>query len=339
MHNFLKRNSNELPSRRKPGFRIMNIGWIPAFAGMAVFLICLASPSFAVTVRNENIAVIVNDGVVTTTDIAARMKLIMSSSGLPDVADVRDKVRTQVTAMLTEEKIKSQEADRLRLSVDAADIDGAIATIAEQNKMGSSDFQKMLQSRGIKIDSLRDQIKSQLLWARVVARQIRPKITIYDRDIDAELSRSKGMVGQTEYALFDILLPTGNKKETQNAYDLASKIMTEVKQRPAAFPALARQFSKAPGAQMGGAMGFVDQTQLDPDLRKIVVGAKAGAVLGPIKTHEGLHIIHVGAVRTRTEKDLPTRDDIQKRLFMERVERLQNAYYQDLRASAFIQTK
>ncbi len=297
------------------------------------------TPSYAGTVRHENIIVVVNNAVVTSTDIDARMRLIMTSSGLPDRPEVREKVRAQVTTMLIEEKIKTQEALRLKLSVDETDVDSAITVIAEQNKMTSDNFQKMLQMRGIKVLSLRDQIRAQILWGRVVGRQIKPQITIYDRDIDAELKRLAGMVGQTEYAVSEILLPTDRPVDEKNSRDLAIKIIPEIKRNPQTFSGIARQFSKAPGAVSGGHIGWVTVDQLGDDIGKIVKGSKPGSVLGPFKNYSGLHILFVHDVRTRTMKELPTRDDIQKNLFMERVDRLQNQYYLDLRSAAFINSK
>ena len=90
---------------------------------------------------------------------------------------------------------------------------------------------------------------------------------------------------------------------------------------------------------MGGAIGWMTPTQLGDDFGPMIKGAKENAVIGPVKTYAGLHILWVRNVRTRGEKDMPTRDDIQKKLFIERVERLQNQYYLDLRSAAFIRTK
>jgi peptidyl-prolyl cis-trans isomerase SurA len=307
--------------------------------GFLLMALAVLPPSYAATVRHENIAVIVNDSAITQSDIDARMKLIMTSSGLPDRPEVRAKVRPQIINTLIEEKIKIQEAKKLKLFVDQNDINNAVATLADQNKMTSVLFEKMLQSRGIKVSTLRDQIEVQLLWGRVVARQIKPNITIYDRDIDAAYQRLTAMVGQTEYAVHEILLTQTRARDEAENRDLAAKIIPEIRKNPQSFPMIAKQFSKAPGAEQGGFMGWVTPAQLDDTIGKLVKGAKVGTVIGPVKTYTGLHILWVRDVRVRTVKDVPPREDIQKRLFLERLDRMQNQYYLDLKSASFIQHK
>ena len=110
----------------------------------------------------ESIVAVVNKGVITASDVKARMDLIAASSGLRPSKELDDKLRPQIVEMLIDEQIRSQEADRLGLTVDAKEIDTGFEQIAKQNNIPADVFQKALEQRGIKVNTMRNQIKAQI---------------------------------------------------------------------------------------------------------------------------------------------------------------------------------
>jgi peptidyl-prolyl cis-trans isomerase SurA len=289
--------------------------------------------------RQEGIAAIVNSQAITASDVNDRMRLIISSAGLPDNADIRAKVKSQVIGTLIEEAIKSQEAARLNLKVEDADIDAAFVEIAIGNKMKPDEFRNMLRARGMNVRTIRDQIAAQLLWMKVVARQIRPQIDITENDIDAEMAELKASIGKNEYLLSEIVLPVDSPKDAENAKGFSQKLIGEIRHNPQSFSALARQFSKAAGAAQGGDLGWVAEGQSGEAVDAQLASASAGSVIGPIDVPGALHIVQVRDKRTISESLLPSRDAVGNRLGLERLDRLQRRYYLDLRSSAFIETR
>jgi peptidyl-prolyl cis-trans isomerase SurA len=289
--------------------------------------------------RQDGIAVVVGNAVITQSDINDRLGLIISSSGLPNQPDIRDRVRPQVVAMLIEEEIKRAHAKRLKLSVDPADVDKALTTIAEQNRLSLAEFKKMLAARRVSVKSLRDQIEAQMMWSRVVGRELRPQITVREQDITAELERLTSLIGQNEYLLAEILLVADNRREEATLANLASRLMSELRANPNNFPRLAQQFSRAAGAAQGGSMGWVTDNQIPKEIADKVRAATKGALIGPVKTNTGTSIILVRDIRTRTTETLPDREAIATRLGNERLDRLQRGYYQDLRGATFVEQR
>lgn len=308
-------------------------------AFLAIFLVASSVVHAATPQRREGIAAVVNNQAITVSDVNDRLKLIMASAGLPNNKDVIAKVTPQVVSSLIEETIKRQEADRLSLKVTDAEVDAAINDVASQNKMTGAQFREMFRQRGMPIRTLRDQITSQLLWVKVVTKQLRPQIEVTESDIDAELENLTAKIGKDEYLLGEIVLPVDRPQDEQNGRDLAAKLVAQIRAQPQSFPALAQQFSKSAGAAQGGGLGWISVGQLPPELDQELPAAKAGDVIGPVKTPTGIHILLVRDKRARTAETLPTRDAVAQRIGLERLDRMQRRYFMDLKSSAFLDAR
>jgi peptidyl-prolyl cis-trans isomerase SurA len=286
--------------------------------------------------RTDGIAATVGDRAVTDRDVTDRMRLIMISSGMPDTPDLVARLRPQVVAALVDEAVRIQEAARLKLKVEDADIDKAFAEIAKQNNLSADKFLSMLKKAGINPQTLRHQIRAQLLWVKVVTRKIRPTINVSESDIDAEIAQQKTLAGQQEYLIAEIVLPFDSLKSASQASDLAERIAKQVRVKPTSFPELARQFSRAAGASQGGNAGWFVAAQLPSERAAVIGEARAGMVLGPIKTADSYDVIMVRDMRTRTIVENPNREEIATRIGLERLDRQQRRYLMDLKSASFV---
>ena len=59
------------------------------------------------------------------------------------------------------------------------------------------------------------------------------------------------------------------------------------------FAELAKQHSKCPSGQSGGALGAFGKGQMVPEFDTVVFGAAVGEVHGPVKTQFGFHLVEV----------------------------------------------
>lgn len=287
----------------------------------------------------EGIAVIVNQDVVTTSDVKDRLKLVAVSSGLPETPEILSKLKLQIVDMLIEEQVRSQEARRMEIKVSQEEITQAFAQIAEQNNIPEDQFRQMLTSRGIKLGTLNDQIRAQLMWNKVVQRKLRPQVDISDADIDSELEKLRGNIGKEQYQVAEIFLPVNDPKKEADAKAFAGKIVAQLKAHPELFSKIARQFSQAPGADQGGSLGWVSQGQLPEEIEREVQTMQVNSISQPIKTLGGYHIVSLQNKRSITEDILPSREDILQRLGNARLDLLQRRYMMDLRSSAFVEKR
>ncbi len=290
-------------------------------------------PALAAT---QEIVAVVNSDAISALDLKKRMKLIMTSSGLPNNKDIRAKLTPQILDGLINEQIMLQEAHKLGLQVSQSEIESGLAKIAGQNKNSPEKFKAMIKRSGIDITSMYAQIESQIAWSKVVQSKLRPKIIISDHDVDAALERVNSRVGSKEYLIAKIYLPLTSKSKESQVKQLAQKLVREIKSGKASFFKLAQQFSKAAGSSNGGDTGWVEESQISEEVMAGLKLIKENQVTKPIKTLSGYNIIFLRKIRTLTESTIPSRDQIYYSLGNERIEKLQRSYLTDLRASSFI---
>ena len=287
----------------------------------------------------EGIAVIVNDNVITFSDMNDRLKLIMTSAGMPNTDDVRQKMLPQIASMLIEEQLKLQEASALDIQVSDEQIQEGLGRIAGQNKIPPEQFKKMLKQSGIKLNTLYEQIRAEIAWGGVVATKIRPQVDVTEADIDAEIAQLEKNIGQEEYLLSEIFLGVDSSTNESDIKQTITKIGQQLRKDPNSFPVLARQFSQSAGAGNGGDLGWVEAGQLDDDIRTAIAALSNAGVTAPIRTTGGYHIMLLRSKRQIAQDTIPDRDQILSKIGNQRLGRRAKSYLLDLKASAFIEKR
>jgi peptidyl-prolyl cis-trans isomerase SurA len=302
----------------------------------SLFLQGAVVPSHANT---ETIAAVVNSDAISMSDLADRMKLIMVSSGLPNTDEVRKKLMGQVLSSLIEEQLKIQEARRLKIQITHTDVAQGFATIAGQNKMSAEQFQDVLSKSGINIATMERQIEAQLAWTKIVQSQIRPKVSVTDKDVDDMMERLTGNTGNYEYLVAEVFLPVEDPKVEGDTRKLAEHLISEINSEKTTFYKVAQQFSKAAGAAEGGDLGWIQQGQLPDELGQAIADLTPESISAPVRSATGYHILLLREKRQVTGENIPSREQIMSDIGTKKMERLQRRYYLDLKAQAFIENR
>ncbi len=309
-------------------------------AGLAAHLSVGAVPQAqAQSGQMETIAAVVNDRAISTSDVNDRMRLVMTSSGLPKKPDIMDKLRPQILNALIEEQLKVQEAGKFGLEVDAQEIEQGFATIAQQNNMTADQFKNVLKESQIPRSTLEDQIRAQISWTKLVQMRLRPQIDVSETDIDSTLDRLEAAKGKTEYRIFEIFLPVNTPDEEGDIVNLARKLHRELIEKKAPFQRVAAQFSQSAGATNGGDLGWVQEGQLAEEIDTLLQEMPEGTLSEPIRTVAGYHIILLAKKREITEQSIPSRDQVKNQLSMQRLDRMQRRYLMDLKSEAFVEQR
>ncbi|MBP2314134.1 peptidylprolyl isomerase [Azospirillum soli] len=246
----------------------------------------------AANVPAERIAAVVNDEVISVSDVYARIRLALMNAGVQDSAETRQRLTPQVLRQLVDERLQLQEAKRLGVSVPQAEIDDAIGRIAEQNRMNRQQLEKLLKDQGVPVSTLTSQVRALLAWQRVMQRRIRQEVVIGEEEVDAVMQRIQANIGKPEYLVAEIFLAVDNPDQEDEVRRTADRLVEEVR-RGGNFAALARQFSQSAGAAAGGDMGWVRSGELNGELDKTLSSMRPGQMSAPVRTATGYHILLV----------------------------------------------
>lgn len=247
------------------------------------------------------IAAVVNDDIITFSDIEDRMRLYMLGAPKKLPEEAKQRVLQQAMYRLVDEKLQMQEANALNIRVADADIARGFASIAAQNKMEPEKFGEELKRAGINLDTLQEQIRAEIAWSQVVRRKLRPQIVISETEIDSEVDRLQRSSGRMEFRIAEIFLPFEGEASEKNARDLAERLANEIR-RGAPFSQIAREYSEAPGAATGGDLGWIEEGTLSGDLNSAIAALKPGQLSAPIRADKGYHLLFL---RDAREKGLP----------------------------------
>ena len=242
------------------------------------------------TAQSERIAAVVNEDVISTSDLNGRLDLALTALNLPSDADTRQRLLPRVVNDLVNEQLQIQEARRLNIEISAEDLENAFNAIAQQNGLSPEAFKQQLRGQGIAVDTLFDQLRAQIAWSRVIQRTIRQEVEVTEEDIAAVQERLKANADQPEYLIAEIFLPIDNPSEEGQVRRLAERLVNQIR-GGANFQAIARQFSQAAGAARGGDVGWISEDQLSKPVRQVVSRMSKQSLSPPIRDVTGYRIV------------------------------------------------
>ncbi len=236
------------------------------------------------------IVAIVNDDVITALDLAKRSRIIITSSGLQDTPEVRQRLAPQVLRTLIDERLRAQETARNGVTAPEARVEARLDQLAQENNMTREQFAAVLARNGVEVDWLSEQIRNEIAWSLFIQRRFRPQVIVTDEDIDDALRRILENEGKTEYFVAEIFLGVDSPEQTDAVQQAAERLIEQLK-GGGDFGAVARQFSQAASAAAGGNVGWVRPGDLAPELDAAIQQLAPGQVAGPIRSEGGFYIL------------------------------------------------
>ncbi|MGD9614259.1 MAG: peptidylprolyl isomerase [Alphaproteobacteria bacterium] len=238
------------------------------------------------------IAAVVNDQVVSVFDVISRMQMVMLSSNIPDTPELRERMGRQVLRSLVDEKLQMQEARRQNVTVTDSEVEKALQQIAQQNSMSTDQLLQLLKSRGIGRGPLVDQVTATLVWGKLVRRQAAQTVDISDEEIDEAVKRAQENAKESQTRIAEIFLTVDNPAQDEEVRRFAERLSQEMR-RGARFSAVARQFSQAASAPVGGDVGWLRSDQLPPELARAAAQLGPGDLSAPIPYSGGYYLLLV----------------------------------------------
>ena len=203
-------------------------------------------------------------------------------------------LQRQVLERLIFEKVQIAVANQIGISVDDATLSRAIATIAKRNEMEIEEFFKVLKSENFDPETFKQQIREEILIAKLRKNEIDKRIRVTPTEIDNYL-RNQSVSGddKDEYKISHILvsLPVNaSDTEIQLSRDKANEAHSQLI-NGTDFNLVSINFSDSPKALEGGDLGWRKRNEI-PSLFADTVSYMNIDEVSPIFTNSsGFHII------------------------------------------------
>ncbi|MDD4556001.1 MAG: peptidylprolyl isomerase [Alphaproteobacteria bacterium] len=282
---------------------------------------------------NVKIAFIVNGEMVTTDDINNRVKAFSLTTRIPVNSETKEMIFSKITQNTIDEKIKIQEAQKEKINISEKEVDEAVEGFAQSNGMTKVQFEQELRKNGINVNALRDQMKSDLAWVRLVRSKSYGEVEVNQKDIEKAIAYAKKDMTVKKFRLSEIIV---SKKNNKNISDLVHALRQDPR-----FELYAMQFSEAPTASSGGSLGWVDREKLFPVLARKVSEMREGEISDPIEVGNDYYILKLEKIYD-PEKDkqaLPSEEEVKKALEGQRLEEFASSYLNKLRQKSIVEMK
>lgn len=241
-------------------------------------------------------AALVNDEVISAMDLQMRVRLVMLSSGMSDSPEQRERLAPQVLRTMIDERLQLQEAARLGIEVQEPEVDQAVARVAQQNNIPAQRFEQMLRQNGVLPQVFRNQVRASIAWQKILAREVRPQVQIGSAEVEAMVERLKSRTGERRLRVREIFLPLNEPEEDAQVRGTARRLIEQLR-GGADFASLARQFSQAATASVGGDLGWLTPGSMPDAVAEALASMKPGQVAGPIRTFGGYYIVRLEDTR------------------------------------------
>jgi peptidyl-prolyl cis-trans isomerase SurA len=232
--------------------------------------------------RRQYIVATVNKKPITRLDWDERVRVALMMADLPITPTNSQQVSLPVLRNLVEEQVKLQEADRLNLSVGEDEVGAVYASIEQANQMPSGGLTKLLQDRQVSAKAYRDEIRTNLLWRKVVQRAVIPEVQVSGEEVVRLRQRKLSLLDQPTYQLSEIVLSgddaTTNKPIPPAVLRDTAKRLLAALNGGANFGKLAKQFSNSASAADNGNLGWVAESLLADDQRALLADQTKGRI-------------------------------------------------------------
>ena len=292
----------------------------------------------------EAIVIRVGDRMITRTQYVKRLHdgyaEIEQTVAPAEVAAKKEDYRKNLANDLIAELLIKDRADRLGLTVSADEVKEAVDRLKQQYGISTDQqFAESLQKSGLTRADMEARLRDTLLMNKVFSRELRGREDMTDKELRERYDREKEHYRLPERARLReiVILRPSNAAAVDAARQHAEQLAAQARAN-ADFSLLATTASESGTKSKGGDLGEVTRGELLPDLDKAVFNANSGAVIGPIETKSGWHILKV---EQRLPSEVPAfesiKDKIRKDAGEDAWQRDYKAYIERLRKEAFIQ--
>ena len=140
----------------------------------------------------DRVLVIVDDGVITQSDLEFRLvQHVVDLQSTGQSIPAKDELERQVVRELVQDQVLLHRAQAQGIRVDEALVDNAVDSMAKRNRLSIDGLRREVERRGMPFTRYREGLREQLLIRELVSSEVTRYIEVSDVEIDEFLSSQK----------------------------------------------------------------------------------------------------------------------------------------------------
>ena len=310
-------------------------------------VILLCAPVCAEVV--DRIIAVVNDEIITLYEFNAAFdpyqdKIENNYKGKDKEAVIKQ-TRDGLLQRLIDNILIEQEAKKSGVGIIVKDeeVMEVLQDVVAKQKLSMQDFLKNLAKEGNSIESVKKEIRGQMIRARLLRREIKSKILVSDEEIGEYYNKNRQEYeGKETVRIKQLLLllpPNADKnikaKMKNEALQLHKRVINGE-----SFDLMIVNYSQGPAAAQGGDVGFIGRGTIIPEVETAAFSLPVGQVSEVIESSVGFHIIQVVDKKGAGLKPIAAvREEIKTKIEDEKLDKKFDEWIASIRAKSHIEIK
>lgn len=230
----------------------------------------------------------VDDKPITLSDLNTRLSPRRLSMGEAS----KDPEAMRALDQIITEKLMEEEAKVRRLNVGDNDVDDYIKEVAQRNGLSLGDFEAALAREGTSMKSYKQQVKMDIIKAKLTSSIIRGGVSITDAEVDEYIAKHPELKRNGNNIKLHHLVVS---KQGRTPAELKTRLaqISEALEKGDNFIQVAQRMSDTGGTGGESLIGTIPLQDLSPTIAEVVSPLRAGESSAPIETPNDVQIFFV----------------------------------------------
>jgi peptidyl-prolyl cis-trans isomerase SurA len=308
----------------------------------AIALALALSPADGRATVIERIVAIVGERAILLTDLKSRAEplLLQMTQNVPEGAErnaATSQIYRAVLDRIVDEELEEKAAAQAKIVITAREVEQALERVAAQNKLTVDQLLAEVRRAGINERDYREELRRQLLEAKLVSVRLQGRIRITEEDLRTHYRKLELEERQKLDVRVALIVVAGATKERRTfAEGLAEQA------RRGDFAELARRYSDdAPTKEQGGDLGpAVAPSKLPQLIARASLNLEIGEVSVPVRIGDNYVILKL---LERAESSLPSfeesRRELTERVYMDKMGTARRSWLDGLRRQHHVEIR
>ena len=314
------------------------------------FILLLLSLTFLCPSVNaevvDKIIAVVNDEVITLYELNTAFEPYRKNIENTYKGSDKDKLIIQAKEeffqRLIDNMLIEQEARKTGISatVKEEDVMGVLQDMLTKQHVTMQEFLKNLAQEGGSIETVKKEIRSQMIRMRLLRREVKDKIIVSDEEIGEYYNKHRDEYEGRESVRMKqifLMLPENADNHTKMKMKKEAVQLRERIIKGESFDGLAAKYSQGPAAATGGDVGFIERGTIIPEVENIAFGLPVDQVSEVIESSKGFYIVKVVDKKGGGLKPVAVvRDEIKAKIEDEKLDIKFGEWIDSLRAKSHV---
>lgn len=253
-------------------------------------LLLVLFAALPVAAAQVNIAAVVNDSIITTSDVEQRRDIIMATAGIPMTVENQQKVTPRIVQSLIDESLELQDAKSQSITITDEEVNKAIDGMGAKGENNES-LRNFIRRNNLSISSVEGQVRAQLAWNKVVQKKLRHNVNVSQDEVVRAQHASAASPGELDVRIQAINIHIASQDNGAGAKKIAEDVALQIKSG-ADMATIAAHYIKQPEVHYNPPV-WVPETNLPGPLQQVVHDMKANDVTPPLRGNDSIQILQL----------------------------------------------